>query len=181
MSSDILKSAIRTEVLNSTGYDGSKVLMANQSRGTPALPYATIYFINTNFLHQSSSYWVETTPDNFDRVVDQVQETTVRFQVFGDSSSTTSAFDEILSLYSHFLKASTIERLDENGIKVINTIAQPQDVSQAVSGTDYEFMAFFDLLFRQKLVVSESLEPVESIEYTGTIDESDIITGTVSI
>jgi hypothetical protein len=176
-----LKDALRSEILLATGYANENVIMANQSFGVPAKPYSTMFFASQRFLHQSESYWREPSPDVFERVVDQVKETTVRIQVFGEDNSPTSAFDMVSTIYAHFLKDSTIERLDQNGIKIINAISQPQDVSQQISGTDYEYIAFMDTLFRQKLEVVESLEPVETLEYTGTIDDADTITDNVSI
>ena len=88
-------------------------------------------------------------------------------------------FGEMNNIRNSLEKITTQYTLNEAGIAYIQVTNGPTDVP-AVTGTTFEARAIMDVTFRVPIIIVDGVGLIETVDFTGTVDEAERNTVTVT-
>lgn len=88
-------------------------------------------------------------------------------------------FGEMNTIRNSLEKITTQQALNEAGIAYIQVLNGPTDVP-AITGTTFEARAIMDVTFRVPIIIVDGVGLIETVDFTGTVDNIERDTVTVT-
>lgn len=181
MTFEDFENAIQAQVVAATGFSGSKVVWANQTRDRPARPFVELSQLNEETTNFTEQYQADTvgSPSGEELTLYSKEhvEPTIQVRVFSnDVTGNDNAKNVAKKIRAYFGRDSTQVALGE--IAVVNR-GTVRDMSLVLE-TEHEGRAILDLKFRLSQIEEETTTYIQTVTVETNVTSTDETTTVLS-